>query len=196
LNRQKSQKSKTVSVGFLGSIAIVSAVLVFMFAQTFGVELSAFYSAVLFLIVGVVFSWVTVGVQWSFLDLKHIFTDLFYVALSVGAVFIVNSQVPFKLQAQNPVGVKMFSVLMGVAEECFFRLWLCNFFYLVSKSMVLSIVVSSGIWTIYHIARYQGQPSAFFVIFGAGCILGFVMLTSRRADAPIFAHGVVNYIAS
>jgi membrane protease YdiL (CAAX protease family) len=174
----------------------MSAVLVFMYAQTFGIEQTVFISAVMFLVVGVMFAWVMVGVQFNFFDFKHLFTDLFWTALSVGAVFIVNTQVPFRLQAENPVGVRLFSVLMGVAEECFFRLWLCNFFFKISRSMVLSIVVSSGIWTIYHIARYQGQPSAFFVIFGAGCILGYVMLASRRADAPIFAHGVVNYIAS
>ena len=190
------QKSKTVSVGFLGLLAIASAVLVFMFAQTFGVEQTVFISAVLFLVIGIMFAWVMVGVQFNFFDFKNLFNDLFWTALSVGAVFIVNTSVPFRLEAQNPVGVRLFSVLMGVAEECFFRLWLCNFFFRISRSMVLSIVVSSGIWTIYHIARYQGQPSAFFVIFGAGCILGFVMLSSHRADAPIFAHGVVNYIAS
>lgn len=188
-------QQRPYTLGFLGTMAIVSALIIFMYGTTFESGVQATYvSAVVFLVVGLVFAYTMVGVVFQPFDLSGFMDSLIWACVSVTAIWMVNMSVPFTLTV-TPLSNKLFSVLMGVAEECFFRLWMVTFIHKFTGSSILAVGVSSGIWTTYHIARYAGQPSAFFVVFVAGLILGFVMLYSKRADGVIFAHAIVNFLA-
>lgn len=178
-------------------MAIAFAVLIFMYATTFKTaETLTFVSAVLLLVIGLMFAWVMVGVKFEPFDFASLGESLIWTALCVGVIYMVNKEVPFRLDVQLPISLRLFSVLMGVAEECFFRLWLCGFINKSTLSSVLAIFVSSLVWTIYHIARYQGQAGAFWVIFFAGLVLGGALVYSKRADGVIFAHAFVNFLAT
>lgn len=191
---RRQQRPYTIS--FLGTMAIVTALLIFMYATTFeAYQGGVIISAVLLLVVGLVFAWIMVGVRFEPFQLAHMVESIVWTALSVGAIWLVNMQVPFNLDV-SPMSNQLFSILMGVAEECFFRVWLATFINKVTRFSLLAIGVSSGIWSVYHISRYGGNMSAFFIIFMAGIFLGFVMLYSKMADGVIFAHALVNYLAT
>jgi membrane protease YdiL (CAAX protease family) len=181
-------------VGFLGSIALVLSILIFMYCLTFSVDNGLILSAVAFILVGVLFSYVTVGLRFEPFQVKGFVETVMWTVGSFVAIWIANHVVPIRFEAL-PIDGRMFAVLMGVAEECFFRLFLCTFVQKVTRSTLLSVVTSSLIWSVYHIGRYGGNVGALFVIFLCGLVLGFVMLQTRKPDSPMFAHGVVNYLA-
>jgi len=189
------ERKHVYSVGFLGTIAIVLSLLIFMYYTTLETESSILLSSVMLLVVGLLFAWIMVGVKFEPFELKRMFESILWTAMSALAIWVVNSRVPFKLDV-GFMNTRLFSVLMGVAEESFFRLFLTTFMYKITKMSWLAIVVSSSTWTIYHIGRYGGDMGAFFVIFMAGLVLGFVMLYSKMADGVMFAHAVVNYLAT
>jgi len=177
-------------------MAIVLSLLIFMYHTTLEAEGSNIVlSAVILLVVGLLFAWVMVGVKFEPFQLRTMVESLLWTAMSAVAIWMVNRYVPFTLDV-GFVSTRLFSVLMGVAEESFFRLFLTTFMYKVTKLSWLAIGISSATWTIYHIGRYGGDINAFFVIFMAGLVLGFVMLYSKMADGVIFAHALVNYIAT
>jgi len=190
-----SSKRDIYTVGFLGTIAIVLSLLIFMYYTTLQTESSVLLSSVMLLVVGLLFAWIMVGVKFEPFELKRMFESILWTAMSALAIWIVNSKVPFTLDVSFG-STRLFSVLMGVAEESFFRLFLTTFIYKITKMSLLAIIISSSTWTIYHIGMYGGDMGAFVVIFMAGLVLGFVMLYSKMVDGVMFAHAVVNYIAT
>ena len=188
--------SKPYKIGFLGTMALVGAVLVFMYASTFPSEHTyTIFGAVLFAVIGIAFAFIMVGLKFEPFALRDLVESLIWTAVSVGAIWIINVTVPFNLDVA-PLSMRMFSVLQGVAEESFFRVWLCAFAFKVTKQAWLAIGVSSGIWALYHMQRYGGAGmGTFLVIFMAGCVLGWVMLTSKMGDGVIFGHALVNFLA-
>lgn len=165
-----------------------------MYCLTFAVDSGLILSAVSFIVVGVLFSYVTVGLRFEPFEVKGFVETVMWTVASFVSIWIANHVVPIRFEAL-PIDGRMFAVLMGVAEESFFRLFLCTFVLKVTRSSFLSVVTSSLIWSVYHIGRYGGNVGALFVIFLCGLVLGFVMLQTRKPDSPMFAHGVVNYLA-
>lgn len=196
MSQRRQPSQRPYIIGFLGTMAIVSAVIIFMYATTFPSEHTwTIISAVVLLVVGLAFAYMMVGVRFEPFQFKHMVESIIWSAVSVAMIWMVNTQVPFNLDV-TPLSSRLFSVLMGVSEECFFRVWLTTFTQRVTNSTLLAIGVSSGIWTVYHISRYGGDISAFFIIFVAGLVLGIAMLQSKMADGVVFAHGIVNYLAT
>jgi len=166
-----------------------------MYATTFNPEnVNAFYVMVLLLIGGISLGVGMVGLRFEAFDTKRLFETVLWALLSFTMIFIVNRAVPVRIGI-SPVGETMFAILAGVAEECFFRLWLCTVTFKFTKSMVIAILVSSLSWTVYHIQRYGGNWNVLLIIFGAGCVQGWIMLQSQMGDGPIFGHMLVNAIA-
>lgn len=191
-----SQSRRPYKIGFLGTIALVGAVLVFMYAGTFQTEHTwTIAQAVLFCAVGILFAFVMVGLKFEPFQLRDLLESIFWTGISFFAIWVINHTVPFRLDV-SPMSERLFSVLMGVAEESFFRVWLCTFINEWTKQGWLAIGVSSGVWALYHLERYGGAGAgAFAVIFLAGCVLGWVMLSSKMGDGVIFAHAIVNLLA-
>jgi membrane protease YdiL (CAAX protease family) len=188
-------QAKPYVVGFLGNIAVAFAILVFMYATTFNPEnVNAFYVMVMLLIGGISLAVAMVGVRFETFNSKYFFETVLWSVLSFTMIFIVNRTVPVRIGI-SPVGETLFAILAGVSEECFFRLWLCTAAFKFTRSTLIAIIVSSLSWTIYHIGRYGGNWSVLLIIFGAGCVQGWIMLASRMGDGPIFGHMLVNAVA-
>lgn len=186
---------QTYTVGFLGNMAIVTAVLVFMYATTFNPEnVNSFYVMALLIALGLPLAVWSVGLRFS-LDKKRLFESLLWGVLSCLMILLVNQVAPVRL-GLNPVNEFLFSVLAGVAEEVFFRLWLCASIHKITHSTILAIGVSSFAWSIYHIHRYGASMNVLVIIFLAGCVLGWILLQSRMGDGPIIGHMAVNGVAS
>ena len=192
-----SQRDKGYYIGFLGSIAIALAFLMLMYALTFPIESKdSFVYMALLGVVGISMGFIMVGFRLQPSNFKHFTETLMWSGISFCLIYIVNRMVPVRIDIASPYGETMFSVLAGVAEELFFRVWLCTFIHKLTHSMWLSAGVSGGIWALYHINRYGGSMNTLLLIGIVGFIQGFILLYSRMADGPIFGHMLVNYIAT
>lgn len=188
-------RERPYKIGFLGTVALIGAVLAFMYSTTFPSEhIWTIISAVLLCIIGLAFAFMMVGLKFDPFNMSHLVESIIWTAISVVAIWIVQKTAPFNLVV-SPISTKLFSVLMGVAEECFFRVGLTTVFYKMTNQAWLAIIASSGIWTVYHISRYGGSGiGVFLVIFMVGCVLGWVMLSSKMGDGVIFGHAIVNFL--
>ena len=187
---------RSMQIGFLGTMSILAGLMIFMYATTFQPETtSILLSATILGLIGLVLAFIFGNVQFRGFDFSRFTEAVLWSAFCVALVWIVNRQVPFSLGV-SVLSLRWFAVLMGVMEELFFRLFLCTFVKKATGSDFFAIVISAFTWSIYHISRYGGSTSAYWVVFMAGLGLGFAMLKSRLGDSVIFAHGVVNYIAS
>jgi membrane protease YdiL (CAAX protease family) len=175
-------------------MSLVFAVVVFLYGQTF-MQNPVFASAVVFLLAGVILAYTLVGIGFEGFQVRGLLEIVMWSVASFVAIWLVNKAVPLKLSA-TPVDARLFAVCMGVAEESFFRLFLCTFLQKITRSSLIAIGVSSLIWSIYHISAYGGDLGAIAIVFVAGCVLGFSMLQTRRPDSSMIAHGAVNYVAS
>lgn len=171
------------------------ATLILMYGATFRGDETVrgiLLTSVMFLSIGLTFGTLMTGITFKFWDMR-VYETLLWVAMSFGAIYIVNRLVPIQYVVTSPVSLRWLNVLQGVSEECFFRVWICG---VASKfSTWGAIIGSSAIWSAYHIARYGGNLNVLLVVFCAGCILGWVYLESRFADGVIFAHALVNFIS-
>lgn len=184
------------TVSFFGTIALVGAFLVYLFSTTFNPsEANSFYVMILLLISGIVLTFVLVGapkfVPFSF---KSLGSDAVSTAGSFIAVYEVNQVVPAQIGI-SPIGETAFGVLAGVTEEWFFRMFLCAWIFKVTHNIWISVGLSSGIWAVFHLARYGGTPNLIWVVFLAGLPLGFFTLWFKSSDGPMFAHMIINAIA-
>lgn len=180
---------------FLGSMAVVTAWIIFMYATTFQIDAGIMLSAVMFVIGGLALAHIMVGLKIEPFQFKRLLESLMWTAISAGLIYIVNSTVPFRLDV-GVMNTRLFSVLMGVGEECSFRVFLCAFIFKVTNNVWLATGISSASWSIFHIARYGGDTGAFFILFIVGLLLGAVIIYSKMADGVIFAHALINYIAT
>lgn len=189
------QTRKPFVIGFLGTMSIVSAFIILLYATTFKEATDILLSAMVMLLAGLFMASVTVGLKWQPFSLKQFFETFMWTALNFGAILILNRYIPFRLDVTTTLPERYFAVLMGVVEECFFRVFLCGFVYRMFNSGLLAIGTSSKVWSVYHIARYGGNFNILLIIFMCGCVLGASFIYSRNADGCILAHGVVNWIA-
>lgn len=194
--KKPTAQERPFSLHFLGTMTIMTALLIFMYASTFQPEtINLLTSGVLLLVIGLMFGVLLVGVAFKPFSFERFFESAIWTGVAFGIIYIVNKQVPFSLGVQV-LNARWYAVLMGVAEECFFRLFLTGFIYRITHSGFFAIILGSGVWTIYHMARYGGDPQALFVVFLCGLALGFVFLASKLGDGVIFAHALVNFFAT
>ena len=192
----RAGSGRPVEIGFLGTMSILAALMIFMYATTFQPEtVNVLLSAVVLGAVGLMLAFLLTRTVFRGFDFSRFTESLLWTAFCVALIWLVNKQVPFTLGV-NVLTLKWFAVLMGVMEELFFRIFLCNFIHRLTGSSLFAIVISSFTWSIYHIARYGGSTGSYWIVFVAGLGLGFALLMSKLGDSVIFAHAVVNYIAT
>jgi len=193
---RKTVPQRSIQIGFLGTMSILAALMIFMYATTFQPEtVTVLLSAVVLGVMGLVLAFIFTKIAFKGFDFSRFTEALLWTAFCVALIWIVNRQVPFTLGV-TVLSLKWFAVLMGVMEELFFRIFLCNFIHRLTESSLFAIVISSFMWSLYHIARYGGSAGSYWIVFMAGLGLGFALLASRLGDSVIFAHAVVNYLAA
>lgn len=188
--------SKNYVIGFFGNIAIGTAILIFGYGLTFRDPdlTNQLLIALALLTTGLLMSFITVGFKWEGFSFKAMMPILLWTSLDMLAIFTVNRLIPFQMEISG-LTPKLFAVLMGVAEECFFRLWLCPWMHKLTGESWLAILVSSSAWSVYHIKRYGANFNLLAIVFLCGCVLGASIIYSKRLDPSVFAHGGVNFIA-
>lgn len=85
-------------------------------------------------------------------------------------------------------------MLAGVAEELFFRGFIGTFLRLVSPSLLISVVSTAMIFSLFHWFAYS-TTIAFVILFVLGLILGFIHEFTNDIGAPMIAHTINNSFA-
>lgn len=94
----------------------------------------------------------------------------------------------------TPTNTVLYSILMAVAEEHFFRGALTGYLLTVT-SPSLAVIGSGMIFGVYHLAVYGTDPSAMIYVMVAGMVLSWAAVRTRRLSPGILAH-VANNIMS
>jgi len=182
-------------VSFLGTIALVGAVLIYLYSTTWNPEtINSFFTMFLILISGVVLSSIMVGIQFVPFSFRSIVQDMLVTAGAFFSIYVVNSVVPLSVPdiGVNPLGNTGFVMLSGVAEEWFFRMFLCCWIYKFTRSVLIAVPISSFAWAVFHLSRYGANLNIIGLVFLVGLPLGYLTLLFRSADGCTFGHMIVN----
>lgn len=91
------------------------------------------------------------------------------------------------LWESSPLQTTAFNVLNGVAETWFFQIFLAAWIYKFTRSLLIAVPVSAGLWASFHLARVSnavviGDSTLFLVMFSmliAGVVLSYVTVGFR-----------------
>ena len=124
-------------------------------------------------------------------------------ALCLVAQVVVQILFGLKLFQVTVWMVYAFYVSAAVAEESLFRGVLCKVIFEVGEKisthkLILGIIAALGTGAVFGIAhqRYWSLPAVFWGTIICGIVLSFGYLTSDNLTVPIFAHAVINFMAS
>jgi membrane protease YdiL (CAAX protease family) len=90
----------------------------------------------------------------------------------------------------------LFSSLMAVSEEMFFRGFVLELCLVTFKVGEIAVFASAGVFAVYHLARYGTQLESLVYVFAGGLILSFITWKSKRLGPSILAHVGNNVIAT
>ena len=85
-------------------------------------------------------------------------------------------------------------LLAGVSEELFFRGFLGTFLRIVSPNLMLAVITTAAIFSLFHWFAYQ-TFTAFVILFVLGIILGLIHEFTNDIGAPMLAHVLNNSFA-
>lgn len=85
-------------------------------------------------------------------------------------------------------------MLAGVAEELFFRGFIGTFLRMVSPNLLVSVVATATIFSLFHWFAYS-TDIAFIVLVVLGMILGLIHEFTNDIGAPMIAHVINNSFA-
>lgn len=191
------RRQKPIVFDFISISLVILAITLFLYSTTFrGTEIADLSMvAVVLLLAGLTMSFLVGKVRIDFrLSSRESLDVLVWTGVSMGAIFVVNLVRHLKFEVA-PMDPRLFSILIGISEEMFFRVFLTAWLIMLVGEM-LGIMLGSSIWTVFHLFTYQTDPSALAVIFGAGLVLGYAFVKSRRASPVMLAHCSVNAVAS
>jgi membrane protease YdiL (CAAX protease family) len=126
----------------------------------------------------------------------------FYAAIGLLGMFLTGYAIKFvpgletqTVLASSPINGMLYSVLMAIAEEQFFRGFLTDWLLSHLKNAIMAIVASAGVFCAYHFARYGTSPNALLYVFGGGLILAWVAFKSKRISPTMISHAGNNMFA-
>lgn len=195
LPKTKMSSGQQYNVSFFGTLATAGAVMIYLFSTTYDpTDISHFFTMFLILLSGIVLSFIFVGFKLMPFNFKTVVIDLLSTGVSFITVYYMYQYIPVNFGV-SPISAQAFGILSGVAEEWFFRMWLCCWIYRLTTSMFIAVPASSIAWAIFHLARYGDNPAMLWLIFLVGLPLGFITLYFKSADGPMFGHMIINAIA-
>ena len=125
-----------------------------------------------------------------------------YVIIALIGVFLTGFAIANKespgYQILNDIRFLIaYGVFMAVAEEQFFRGFILDAILQKIPNIMpfMGVLFSAGIFTVYHQARYGGNPDAMLYVFAGGVILSWVAWKSRRLSPVMIAHVINNVLA-
>jgi len=127
---------------------------------------------------------------------------LFYTLVALAGIALASFvapllQPPVQKMQLTPFHAMLYSLLIAVAEEQFFRGALLNFLLSSFKGLAfLAIALNAAVFTVYHFAVYQTAIGALVYVFIGGLVLAWVAWRSNRLSPSMLAHVINNLIAS
>ena len=91
------------------------------------------------------------------------------------------------------VDVLLYSVLIAIAEEQFFRGFLANLFGL--KNHLIGSISSATVFAAYHLAINRADTGSLSYVFAAGLLLATIGFKHGKLDAPMLIHIINNVFA-
>jgi len=124
---------------------------------------------------------------------------VFYTLVALAGIFIASAAIPFLLPPERKMDltgldILLYSVLIAIAEEQFFRGALLNFL-LLHVPPALAIPASAAVFMVYHLAVYSLNAYALAYVFVGGAILSWVSVRSGSITPAMLAHILNNVIA-
>ena len=121
-------------------------------------------------------------------------SGFFFLILAQTLVFQLQ---PGAVVLASLIETKLFYMTAGVAEETFFRYYIQT---KVEQSLpylkMLSIFVTSLLFTTYHFAVYGTNVYILYAVFFSSIVLGAIYFLSKRLSVPMMVHCLVNFAAS
>lgn len=130
------------------------------------------------------------------------FSDIMFWTFTALAVIFASSLVipyfnfPSSIETEtlDIMSLRLFVVLMAIAEEQFFRGFLTNFF-LVKLPPAFAVLASGSIFAIYHFGVYGTSFDLIGYVWIAGTILSYIAVKTQRLSPCMLAHIVNNLLA-
>ena len=125
-----------------------------------------------------------------------LYTAVSVAALAIASMYSTNN--PFggftgSISQLSTIDKKLFGVLMAVAEEQFFRGFITSYF--TSKVGFMGVIMSAGVFGVFHLAVYGTAASALTYVFLAGVVLSFVAYKTGMISPVMIAHVMNNWWA-
>jgi membrane protease YdiL (CAAX protease family) len=119
---------------------------------------------------------------------------------AVSYVQIPSQLLSIKTLSGINIDALLYSILMAVSEEQFFRGFITDGLLsqkipMVSSNPYYALVLSAAIFMAYHWARYGTDLNALIYVFFGGFILSWIAYKSRRLSPSMISHVCANVIA-
>lgn len=90
---------------------------------------------------------------------------------------------------------RIFLAAAGIAEENVFRFMLLGFLLKTGWSRFNAILLSSAMFSGYHLVVYGGSIEFLLAVFASSIVLSLLMIITNRLEVPQIVHGIVNFIS-
>mgnify|MGYP000731122271 CR=1 FL=1 len=98
------------------------------------------------------------------------------------------------LRNLSVVSLRLYTFLMAIAEEWFFRGGILSFTARINR--FIAPIINGLVFTLYHFSIYGTQYNHLFYVLLAGSILAYATLKTERLSPAMIAHAVNNLMAS
>lgn len=189
-------RARPVMIDLITINAIILTIILFMYAATWGTSLSLnFIFACVLIALGLAVSLLIGLVKLGGLStLKYRNRMMLWLFICLGVVYILNWSTTWKSGASLSLDYMSSTVLIGVAEDVFFRSFITAWLIALTGPF-LGIILGSGVFTVYHTNRYGSDPNSMMITFGAGLVLGWAMHSTGSLTSSVLAHVIVNFAA-
>jgi membrane protease YdiL (CAAX protease family) len=181
-------------------LSIVS-LLIIVYLSTFQPSSIILFPAIL-LIAGIVMQFYLLKryeMDWT-LESEEAHNIVYYtlfglIIIAIGSIISPRIMIP-KLDVTGYDAI-LYSIMIAVAEEQFFRGALLNFFLQSTPAFgsMLAIIASAFIFMVYHFAVYRTSYNNLLYVLIAGIALAYIDYQAQRVSPSMIAHIINNILA-
>lgn len=109
--------------------------------------------------------------------------------------FSVIMTLQFEFLASLDPYDRMFGFIAAVTEEWYFRALLLTYVIKLTGEYILSTIIVSGIFTLYHYVVYVlflGSTTTLAAVFASSLVLCGIFILTRSLTSPVIAHAINN----
>jgi membrane protease YdiL (CAAX protease family) len=178
---------------------IVLAVVITLYLSTFDTSATVLFPSIL-LIAGLVMEFYTERkFEWHnepITDEASFKTTMFYTVIALMAMLLMGYVIGnLKLSTFTGFDAVLYSVLIAISEEQFFRGFITDFMLNSLPNTFLALAASAGAFAVYHFARYGTNVNALAYVFAGGFILSWAAYKSRKLSPSMNGH-IINNVGS